>query len=284
VSYALACTVRGCGLALAPGDRAWTCPRGHTYDVARSGYLNLLQPQDRKSASAGDLKASVDARARLLARGIGRALVDDIVRRAAEAGLAGPQGPGLRVPAVVVDLGSGTGDVLGELAGAHPVEGIGIDLSTAAADHAAKRYPALTWIVANADRRLPLLDHTASIVLSVHGRRNPAECARVLKRDGVMLVAIPAPDDLVELRERVQGERVEHDRSDRLIAEHAPFFTVCARAIVRERRQLDRDALKDLLRGTYRGERRNDAERVEALGDLDVTLASDVFLMNRVIE
>lgn len=227
--------------------------------------------------SAGDTKASVDARARLLARGVGRALVDEVVRRAAA---AVPdrlrQGYGAQV---VVDLGSGSGDVLGELARVRPIEGIGIELSTAAAEHAAKRFPALTWVVANADRRLPLLDDSTSIVLSVHGRRNPQECARVLMPGGNLLVAIPAPDDLAELREQVQGERVERDRGDALIAEHAPFFTVRERVTVRERPRLNRDVLKDLLRGTYRGERRKDAERVEALGDLDVTLASDVFLL-----
>jgi 23S rRNA (guanine745-N1)-methyltransferase len=267
--------------------------------VARSGYLNLLQPQDRKSTSAGDLKTAVDARARLLARGVGRALVDEIGRhvgrvlppsRNASAdrrslggggsdppGPPGPKGPGLRTP-VVVDIGSGSGDVLGELARVRPIEGIGIDLSTAATAHAARRFPELTWVVANADRRLPLLDHSADLIVSVHGRRNPAECARVLKPGGWLLVAIPAPDDLVELREHVQGARVERDRGDALIAEHAPFFTVRERAVVRERPRLDREALKDLLRGTYRGERRSTADRVEALEDLEVTLASEVMV------
>lgn len=268
---ALACTVRACGQPLTRGDRAWTCPGGHTFDIARSGYVNLLQPQDRRSASAGDSKASVEARARLLDRGVGRALVDDIVRRAAALDVAD------RLP-VVVDLGSGSGYVLGELAGVRSIEGIGIDLSTAAAEHAAHTFPTLTWVVANADRRLPLLDHSVSILVSVHGRRNPSECARALKTNGWLLVAIPAPDDLVELRERVQGARVERDRGDALLAEHAPFFTLRERGVVRERSRLDRDALKDLLRGTYRGERRRDAERVDALGDLDVTLASEVFL------
>jgi 23S rRNA (guanine745-N1)-methyltransferase len=260
--------------------------------VARSGYLNLLQPQDRKSVSAGDSNASIDARARLLARGVGRALVDEVVRRVVAAGpnrlrqgYGGPpkrsakaEGPGLRTP-VVVDIGSGSGDVLGELARVRPIEGIGIDLSTAATAHAARRFPELTWVVANADRRLPLLDHSADLIMSVHGRRNPAECARVLKPGGWLIVAVPAPDDLVELREHVQGARVERDRGDALIAEHAPFFTVRERAVVRERLKLDRDALRDLLRGTYRGERRSAAARVEALAELEVTIASEVFLL-----
>ena len=169
--------------------------------------------------------------------------------------------------------------MLGELARARPIEGIGIDLSTAAAEHAAKRFPALTWVVANADRRLPLVDRSTSLVISIHGRRNPAECARVLKPGGWLVVAIPAPDDLVELREQVQGARVERDRGEALLAEHAPFFTLRERGIVRERPRLDRNALKDLLRGTYRGERRSAAAGVEALDELEVTLASDVFLL-----
>src|SRR5437899_10044789 len=169
MSHALACTVRDCGQPLTRSDRVWTCARGHAYDVARSGYVNLLQPQDRKSASPGDLKAAIDARARLFARGVGRALVDDVVRRAAVQVNAAPATPS-PCP-VVVDLGSGTGDVLGDLASELQIEGIGIDLSTAAAEHAAKRFPALTWIVANADRRLPLLDRSASLVVSVNGRR-----------------------------------------------------------------------------------------------------------------
>jgi 23S rRNA (guanine745-N1)-methyltransferase len=271
----LACTVRDCGLALVRTDRAWRCARGHTYDVARSGYVNLLQPQDRKSADAGDRKTSVDARARLFALGIGRALVDEIVRRAAAVRVAD------RTPAIV-DLGSGTGDVLGKLAHTHGIDGIGIDLSTAAAAYAARRFPGLTWVVANADRRLPLLDRCLDLVLSVNGRRNPAECARVLKPGGLLLVAIPAPDDLAELRELVQGARVERDRADALLAEHAPCFTLRERASIRERRLLDGDALRDLLRGTYRGERQRSADRVGALADLEVTLASDLFLFSAV--
>jgi 23S rRNA (guanine745-N1)-methyltransferase len=245
--------------------------------VARSGYLNLLQPQDRKSASAGDSKASVGARARLLGHGVGRALVDEVVRHA---GRVLPPSRNASADQVVVDLGSGSGDVLGELARVRPIEGIGIDLSTPAAEHAARRFPALTWVVANADRRLPLLDRSADIIVSVHGRRNPAECARVLTPGGSLLIAIPAPDDLVELRQRVQGEGVERERAEALIAEHAPFFTVRERVTVRERQRLDGDALRDLLRGTYRGERRSAAERIEALDDLDVTLASEVFLLS----
>lgn len=251
----------------------FVCARGHSFDVARSGYVNLLQPQDRRSLSAGDAKEVVAARAGLLTAGVGRAIVDAFVQCAA--GLALCDDP------LVVDLGAGSGDVLAALAARRPITGVGIDLSIAAVEHAARRFPALTWAVANADRRLPLLDGSVDLVLSLHARRNPVECARVLAAGGFLLVAVPAHDDLIELRALVQGVGVERDRADGLLGEHDPLFTLVERASVRERRRLDREALLDLLRSTYRGERASAADRVAALASLEVTLASDVFLFTR---
>jgi 23S rRNA (guanine745-N1)-methyltransferase len=243
--------------------------------VARSGYVNLLQPQDRRSPAAGDAKAAIEARARLLAAGVGRTIVEAFAQRAAS--LDAPS------DGVIVDLGSGSGDALAAVVSQHVPQraGVGVDLSTAAAEHAAKRFPMFTWVVANADRRLPLLDQSTAIVLSLHARRNPSECARVLMPNGYLLIAAPAHDDLAELREVIQGEAVERDRADRLVAEHQPFFTLQDRATVREQHHLERDALLDLLRGTYRGERTSAATRVGALTSLDVTLASTFFVFTR---
>jgi len=253
----LACTVRGCGLPLTRREAALACPAGHAYDVARSGYINLLQPQDRRSLDAGDSREAVEARAGLVSAGVGRALLDTVVARAAalEAGDC----------PVVIDLGSGTGDALGALAKARRVNGVGIDLSVAAAEHAARRFPDLTWVVA----------------LSLHARRNPAECARVLAPGGYLLVAVPAADDLIELRERVLGARVERDRTSALLEEHTGRFDVVDHFEVRATARLDGDRLRALLRATYRGARANVAERVTALATTEVTLASDVVLFKQ---
>jgi 23S rRNA (guanine745-N1)-methyltransferase len=267
----LSCSVRDCGLPLEPEERRVVCARGHSYDVARSGYINLLQPQDRKSVDAGDTRAVVDARARLLAAGVGRALVTEVCREVER--LALPPA------AVVVDLGSGSGDALAAVADRHPINAVGIDLSVAAADLAARRFPGIAWVVANADRRLPILDGCAHLVLSLHGRRNPSECARILAPGGAILMAVPAADDLVELRERIQGEGTARDRIAVLLELHRPIFTVVGRSTVRDRLHLSREAILDLLQTTYRGGRTSERDRVEALTDLDVTVASDLVLL-----
>jgi 23S rRNA (guanine745-N1)-methyltransferase len=272
-STPLACSVRGCGLPLARDTRAWACPRGHAFDVARSGYVNLLQPQDRRSPGAGDAKAAVETRMRLFAAGVGGTLVAEVVRQCGTLGID--------TGAAVVDIGCGAGDLLAALISTRLIQGIGIDLSAAAAELAARRFPDLTWVVANADRRLPLVDASVALVTSLHARRNPAECARVLGEGGTLLVAVPAADDLIELRESVLGDGVERDRGAALLAEHEPLFTLLSHCQVRERHALERATLLDLLRTTYRGARTSAAERVGTLDRLDVTLASDVFLFRR---
>jgi 23S rRNA (guanine745-N1)-methyltransferase len=267
----LSCPVRGCHERLHRAGRSFACPRGHSHDIARSGYVNLLQPQDRRSLQAGDSRAAVESRAELIEAGVGRATIDAVVASAQSL-------IGSRSDAVVVELGSGSGETVGLLCAGRATCGIGIDLSTHAAAFAARRFPSVTWVVANADRRLPLMDRSVDLVLSVHARRNPSECRRVLRPDGHLLVAIPGARDLIELRETVQGEAVARDRTPQLIGDHDEHFDVVNRTSTTVCVTLARDALLKLLRGTYRGERLSESTRVDRLDRLEVTLASKIVL------
>jgi 23S rRNA (guanine745-N1)-methyltransferase len=262
--------VRGCTLPLARRDRRFVCAAGHSYDAARSGYINLLQPQDRRSAAAGDSREAIEARESLLAGGVGRALIDAITTRIRSLNLDDEP--------VVVDLGCGSGDALAALTTGGRSAAVGIDLSTPAIERASRRFPDRTWVVANADRRLPLLDRSVDLVVSLHARRNPPEVARVLHETGHFLVAVPAADDLIELRELVQGQRVERDRGEVVLAEHDASFHLVERTVVRETQERDRDVLLKVLKGTYRGVRRGLADRVATLTRMTVTFASEIFV------
>jgi 23S rRNA (guanine745-N1)-methyltransferase len=211
----------------------------------------------------------LDARERILAAGIGATNLDAIVAQAA-ALLAS------RRDGIVVDLGCGTGEALERtVVATGGWHGVGIDISVDAIERASRRVPASTWVVANADRRLPLVDASIALALSLNARRNAAECARVLIPGGYLLVAVPAPDDLIELRALVQGEGIARERADAVVHEHASFFTLVTRDTVREQHALQTAALRDLLAGTYRGARRSQ-QRHDELNALDVTLAADV--------
>jgi 23S rRNA (guanine745-N1)-methyltransferase len=262
--------VRGCGLPLVGQGTALVCSAGHAFDVARAGYVNLLQPQDRRSAQAGDTREAIEARSALLSRGVGGELARQIIAEA-RGRMPFPDGP-------LLDLGAGTGDLLAGLADATGRSGIGIDLSTVAMEQAARRHPALTWVVANADRRLPIRDRSISLIVSMHGRRNPSESARVLAAEGALFVIVPGPRDLHELRSAIGGQSIEHDRVPGVETEHERHFRLVTRRTLEEHHRLDPSILRLLLHGTYRGVRRSAAGKVDSLETLDVTLASELLV------
>ena len=251
----LLCPVRGCHMALMREKRRLFCERGHSFDVARSGYINLLQPQDRRSKRPGDTPAAVAGRRRLHDRGVTRPLLQAI----AETISAGPSD-------VVLDAGCGDGFYLGELAGQTGLDGHGVDISIPAVDAAARRYPGCEWIVANADLLLPFDDRSFSLVLSITGRMNPAEFRRVVSNDGRLLIAIPAPGDLLELR------GAGRDRTARTIETFAENFKLIDQRAITTVADLDADAVRDVLHSIYRPMRTKPPEATRVTFSLDLLL------------
>jgi len=251
----LLCPVRGCQLALAREEKRVVCPQGHSFDIARSGYLNLLQPQDRRSKNPGDTVAAVAARRRLHDRGVTEPLLCGI----AESIAAGMED-------VVLDAGCGDGFYLGSLASQIGFDAHGIDISIPAVEAAAKRYPKCEWIVANADRFLPYADRSLSIVLSITGRMNADEFRRVLRDDGRLLVALAAPDDLIELR------GTGRDRVERTVETFAKDFALADRRQVVTSADLDAEAVQDILLSIYRPMRAQPVEAMRVTFSLDLLL------------
>lgn len=268
---ALACTVRGCGLPLERQARACLCPAGHNFDVARSGYVNLLQPQDRRSRTPGDSPETVRSRRALLDSGFGCALEDALVglfaRRA------------LRHADPVTDLGCGEGTFLASLVARFGLAGYGVDISTHAIQAAAARHPGITWLVANADRRLPFMDRSLAAVVSVDGRRNLRECARVLVPGGSCILGVPAADDLRELRVSVLGRADELDRTRTILEDVPPEFTLEEHVVARDRRFLRAEQLEQLAAATYRCARNAQKQKLAEIGDLTVTTSHDLFCL-----
>ena len=267
----LLCTVRNCREPLAREEGRVVCPRGHSFDVARTGYINLLQPQDRRSPNPGDTARAVAARRAFFDSGVTKPLVDEIV------GLLDPD-----TTASVLDAGCGEGHHLAAICERFGSSGSGVDISVPAIEAAARRHPDPSWIVANADRFIPYADATFTAVTSITARMNSDEFRRVLRADGVLLVAIPAPDDLLELREAILGERVLRDRVDRTIDTFSAKFSLQRQERIRHVARLDRDAIESVMTSTYRGLRHSEREKLDSSGPLDVTLSRDVLLFRPV--
>ncbi len=246
-------------MALAREERRLFCPRGHSFDVARSGYINLLQPQDRRSRQPGDTAAAIEARRRLHDTSVTGPLLRAI------AGFMDA-----RPDDSVLDAGCGDGFYLGSMAGQTGFSACGVDISVPAIDAAARRYRGCQWIVANADRFVPYADDSFSIVLSITARMNSSEFRRVLRLDGRLVVAIPSPEDLVELR------GAGRDRTARTVEIFTPDFALAGQRRVTTTADLDATAVQDVLHSIYRPMR---SKPVEAMG---LTFSLDLLLFRPV--
>lgn len=251
----LRCPVRKCQLHLTRDEERLHCPRGHSFDIARSGYINLLQPQERRSARPGDTADAVAARRRLHDRGVTEPLRNAISQtvRAISSD-------------TVLDAGCGDGFYLGGLNGETGCEAHGVDISTPAVDAAARRYPQCEWVVANADRAVPYTDQSFRLLLSITARMNAVEFRRVLRDDGRLLVALPAPDDLIELR------GTGRDRVARTLDTFANGFQLIERSRVSTSADLDASAVADVLASIYRPLQTRPAEAQRVTFSLDLLL------------
>jgi 23S rRNA (guanine745-N1)-methyltransferase len=223
--------------------------------VARSGYINLLQPQDRRSKQPGDTSAAIEGRRRLHDRGVTQPLLEAV----AEIIRVSPSD-------IVLDAGCGDGFYLGTLASQTRFDAHGLDISVPAIDAAARRYPDCEWIVANADRFVPYADRSFSIVLSITARMNAGEFRRVLRDSGRLLVALPAPDDLIELR------GAGRDRVARTVETFAHLFTLADQRRATTSADLDAAAVHDVLHSVYRPMRSRPVEAMRVTFSLDLLL------------
>ncbi|EMI29075.1 ribosomal RNA large subunit methyltransferase A [Rhodopirellula europaea SH398] len=182
----------------------------------------------------------------------------------------------------VIDLGCGEGTFGPALFGDSPGSYCGIDLSKKAIKLAARGWPEATWAWANADRSLPVADGSVSCVLSLFGRRPVTEIARVLTEDGMLIVAVPGEEDLIELREHVQQSGQRRSRWEKVVDEMAVAgLKLVEHRVWQEQVDLDSGAIADAMAMTYRGVRFSQNARVQTATAMPVTLAADLMMFRR---
>ena len=241
-----------CGHDLQPRPGALACASGHSFDVAKEGYVNLLLPQGGGTI-VGDVPEMLHARRRFLERGHFRPLADTLAsdtRR--ELARTHAETPAPSAPACVLEVGSGEGFYIGTVAeqladkdGAGTTF-VGADVSKAAARLASKRYRDVTFIVADTNRGIWVRDGSVTVLLDVFAPRNPAEFARVLAPGGLALVVIPGEAHLSGAREALGLLGMQPDKERQVVERFAGRFTLAGRCELRYPIELSRSDAEDL--------------------------------------
>ncbi|MGI5216426.1 putative RNA methyltransferase [Nocardia sp. CA-290969] len=219
VAEVLSCPV--CGRGLVCAGRVLHCAAGHSFDIARQGYISLLTGAATKLT--GDTAAMLDARAAFQGAGFFEPIAAALAHAAAA---VTPSDQVAAAPEVIADIGAGTGYYLARVLDAVPAaRGVALDIAKPAGRRCARAHPRAAAVVADAWRGLPLRDHTLTAALSVFAPRNPAAVARCLVPGGRYLVVTPTVRHLAELIEPIGMVTVDPDKERRLAAGMAGLFT-----------------------------------------------------------
>lgn len=193
-----------CSLPLTESGRSLRCERGHSFDLAASGYCNLLTGS-KDGKYIGDNKDMVAARRLFLESGAYAPLRDSLTALITDLAQSIPS-----ARLQVLDAGCGEGYYTRAAASALQEAGlleemIGVDISKSATQYAAKRDKLTRYITASS-YHLPVADRCADLILSLFAPAPAGEFLRILRPGGRVIQVVPGSEHLWELKEAVYDE------------------------------------------------------------------------------
>ena len=176
------------------------CRNNHSFDLAKSGYVNLLLSKHIGKTIHGDNKLMVQARREFLEKGYYAPLKDALC----EAALKHLDGD------IILDAGCGEGYYTSAIYDKFEqtqksVSIYGIDISKIAIEAAAKRKKNITFAVASVFH-IPVQSGSCDMLVTMFSPYCSEEYSRVLRKDGIMMMAVPSTEHLWELKKAIYDE------------------------------------------------------------------------------
>ena len=267
-----------CGGALTRQEHRAVCPQGHSFDVARQGYVHLLPVNKMHSKLPGDSREMVEGRRRFLEAGYYAPFRQELCRLAAACAsqLGSPAGEGL----LLCDAGCGEGYYTAGLREALPQARVcGFDISKLAVKAAAGKYKSVEFGVASSFA-IPLGKASVHLLTDVFSPLAAEEFARVVKPGGFFLYAVPGERHLYGLKELLYENPYENPHRE---TEYPGFRFVGRTAVRGEIRVPDSQTAVDLFTMTpYYGKTGPQAaQRLETVEGFSTEIGFDFLLYQR---
>ena len=270
-SHNLACPIDG--NKLEQNDGQLVCENGHTFDIARQGYVNLLPVQHKRSKQPGDSKAMVLARTAFLNSGIYEPIANKLTEIISAQITTDKE-------TCFLDAGCGEGyyfdaifRTLDEHKNTNKLSFIGLDISKEAIIQASKRNKQISWLVGT-NRQPPIEDASVDIILCLFGFLSLDAFNKVLKPDGKIIIVDPGPEHLKELREIIYPEIKKSDKSNTSQNEIKGFALLKSEAVTFKAKITNNEKINQLLIMTphfYRASKEG-KQKAANLNKLDITI------------
>lgn len=200
MSFNFSCPV--CGCLLEKDGGSLRCASGHCFDLAKQGYVNLLQSQKSSAKRHGDDRLMVKSRSDFLNKGYYDILARKISERVGEL---------ICDDMKLADLGCGECYYTAAISEDFPKIDIGgVDISKYALIGGSKRNKSISLAVASTFD-LPISDSYCDCVMSVFAPYSIDEIKRVLKADGKFIRAYPLEKHLMGLKSMIYDKPYLND-------------------------------------------------------------------------
>jgi len=266
----LTCPV--CKSILLGDKKTCRCENGHSFDLAKQGYINLLLSS--KQNCHGDNKQMTEARRKFLSEGhyspLCRALCEKVCKYADDGD-------------ILIDCGCGECYYTDEIYRAlseecKNVSFYGFDISRDAVLAGAKRNKELSLIVAGV-YHMPFADDSADMLFSIFSPFAEAEFLRVLKTGGLLFSVIPKENHLWSLKKAIYDTPYKNEVADYNIS----GFSLIESKEIKNKITLSGESLQNLFMMTpyYYRTSEKDKEKISALSSLEVETEFEILIYKK---
>ena len=123
----------------------------------------------------------------------------------------------------------------------------GMDISKEAVKLAAKQYKGIGFFAADVKRKILMADHSVRVLLNIFAPRDAAEFDRVVAKQGLLLMVIPSPRHLANLRSELGLLAIEANKRERVIENFGGAFKLVDERTIEYDMQLSSEELRDLI-------------------------------------
>jgi 23S rRNA (guanine745-N1)-methyltransferase len=201
-----------CHVSLDSLERQFACANGHTFDIAREGYVNLLLAHHKKTADPGDNKEMIKSRRAFLENGHYDTLSEELNKTV----IATFCDTTAEDRVQILDAGCGEGFYLWQLSNNLKSQGLsdafglwGLDISRSAIRYAARRDEFSKFAVGST-YRLPILPKCLNAILCIFAPGSSEEFQRILKPCGKLITLSPGPKHLAALKAMIYDAPEDH--------------------------------------------------------------------------
>ena len=197
-----------CGAPLTAEGKSYLCPSRHCFDIARDGYVNLLR-SNAGAGDHGDNREMIRARRDFLSAGY----LEPLMAALADLALVHATDN-----CAVLDAGCGECSYTDRIertltAAGKSARVLGVDLSRDALSLGGRRNKSLSLAVASV-YHLPIADESIDLLFEIFAPFSEDESARVLKKGGKMVMAIPAARHLFGMKAVLYEHPYENEVQD----------------------------------------------------------------------